>query len=212
MIFQILNDLQYGQLHMALDRATGMRALIGLHSTRLGPAIGGTRVFHYANEQAAVTDVCRLARAMGHKAALAGLPHGGGKAVIWATEEMRRPDYDRAALFTAFAKFVDSLGGAYLTCEDSGTSTADMDIVRRHTKHVLGTSTAGGGSGDPSPFTALGCRRGIEAVNEVILGRKDGADMAGLHIAIQGVVVGVIRPGYTINDEVLRPAAVAVST
>ncbi|MBL9004126.1 MAG: Glu/Leu/Phe/Val dehydrogenase [Myxococcales bacterium] len=187
MIFQILTDLEYGQLHMALDRATGLRAIVALHSTRLGPAIGGCRVYPYVDETAAVTDACRLARAMGYKAALARLPHGGGKAVIWATEAMRRPDFDRAALFTAFARFVDSLGGAYLTCEDSGTSTRDMDVVRKTTKHVLGFSTADGGSGDPSPFTALGCRRGIEAVCEVILGRKDGKDMAGLHVAIQGV-------------------------
>lgn len=185
MIFQILNDLEYGQLHMALDRATGLRAIVALHSTRLGPAIGGCRVYPYVDESAAVTDACRLARAMGYKAALARLPHGGGKAVIWATEAMRG-GFDRAALFTAFARFVDSLGGAYLTCEDSGTSTSDMDIVSKTTKHVLGTS-AQTSSGDPSPFTALGCRRGIEAVCEVILGRKDGRDMAGLHVAIQGV-------------------------
>lgn len=187
MIFQILNDLQYGQLHLALDRETGLRAIVALHSTRLGPAIGGTRVYSYVDETAAVTDACRLARAMGYKAALARLPHGGGKAVIWGTEAMRQPGYDRAALFTAFARFVESLNGAYLTCEDSGTSTSDMDVVRKHTRHVLGTSTAQGGSGDPSPFTALGCRRGIEAVTEVILGRKDGSDLSGLHIAIQGV-------------------------
>jgi leucine dehydrogenase len=186
MIFQILNDLQYGQLHLALDRETGLRAIVALHSTRLGPAIGGCRVYPYVDEAAAVTDACRLARAMGYKAALARLPHGGGKAVIWATEAMRR-GFDRAALFTAFARFVDSLNGAYLTCEDSGTSTSDMDVVRKHTRHVLGTSAAQGGSGDPSPFTALGCRRGIEAVAEVILGRKDGADLSGLHVAIQGV-------------------------
>ncbi len=170
---------------MAVDRATGLRALVALHSTRLGPAIGGCRVFHYLDEPAAIYDAVRLARAMSHKAALAGLPHGGGKAVIWASPAMQHRDFDRPALFAAFGRFVDSLHGAYLTCEDSGTSTRDMDIVRRTTRHVLGTSADQGGSGDPSPFTAFGVRRGIEAIADVMLGRKNG-DLAGLRIAVQG--------------------------
>lgn len=166
---------------MATDAATGLRALIALHSTRLGPAIGGCRVRVYEDEQHAVYDVTRLARAMSHKAAVAGLPHGGGKAVIWATPAIYQPGFDRKAYFEAFGRFVDQLHGAYLTCEDSGTSTSDMDIVRTVTPHVLGTSS---GSGDPSPFTALGCRRGIEAVAEVCLQRDSLKD---LHVAIQGV-------------------------
>jgi leucine dehydrogenase len=181
MIFNTLSELGYGQLHMAVDKATGLRALIGLHSTRLGPAIGGSRVRIYPDEASAVKDVTRLARAMSHKAALAGLPHGGGKAVIWATEAVYQPGFDRRAYFEAFGRFVESLNGAYLTCEDSGTSTQDMDIVGTVTRHVLGTSS---GSGDPSPFTALGCRRGIEAVAEVIMGRDS---LQGMHFAIQGV-------------------------
>lgn len=181
MIFNILRDLGYGQLHLATDAATGLRALIALHSTRLGPAIGGCRVRIYEDEQQAVHDVTRLARAMSHKAAVAGLPHGGGKAVIWATSAIHQPGFDRTAYFQAFGRFVDQLHGAYLTCEDSGTSTKDMDIVRTVTPHVLGTSS---GSGDPSPFTALGCRRGIEAVAEVILKREN---LKGLHVALQGV-------------------------
>ena len=137
MIFQILNDLQYGQLHLALDRETGLRAIVAC----IRPAWARRSVelgfIRSVDETAAVTDACRLARAMGYKAALARLPHGGGKAVIWGTEAMRQPGYDRAALFTAFARFVESLNGAYLTCEDSGTSTSDMDVVRKHTRHVL---------------------------------------------------------------------------
>jgi leucine dehydrogenase len=186
MIFRLLQELDYGNLHLSVDRATGLRALIALHSTRLGPAIGGCRIFAYPDEVSAVRDVTRLARAMSHKAALAHLPHGGGKAVIWAPPDLHRPDFDRVALFQAFGRFVDSIHGAYLTCEDSGTSTKDMDIVRGTTRHVLGTSTAQGGSGDPSPFTAFGVRRGIEALAEALLGRKNG-DLAGLHVAIQGV-------------------------
>ena len=181
MIFNTLHDFGYGQLHAALDEKTGLRALIGLHSTRLGPAIGGSRVRVYADEAAALHDVLNLARAMSYKAAVARLPHGGGKAVIWATPAVNEPGFDRTGFFQSFGRFVDGLGGAYLTCEDSGTSTRDMDIVRGVTRHVLGTSS---GSGDPSPFTALGCRRGIEAVAEVILGRDS---LKGLHVAIQGV-------------------------
>ena len=181
MLFTTLHDFGYGQLHVALDEKTGLRALIGLHSTRLGPAIGGCRVRVYPDEAAALHDVLNLARAMSHKAALARLPHGGGKAVIWATPEVAEPGFDRTAFFTTFGRFVDGLGGAYLTCEDSGTSTRDMDIVRTVTRHVLGTSH---GSGDPSPFTALGCRRGIEAVAHTVLGRDS---LKGLHVAVQGV-------------------------
>jgi leucine dehydrogenase len=107
------------ELHVAHDRATGLRALIGLHDTRLGPAIGGCRVFPYATEEEALHDVCRLARGMTSKAALAGLPHGGGKAVIWA-DPRRIPD--RRVLFHAFGRFVETLGGRYLTSADSGTS------------------------------------------------------------------------------------------
>lgn len=181
MTFETLTALGYGSLHFGYDKATGLRALVGLHSLRLGPAIGGTRMRIYESEAAAIKDVSRLARGMSYKAALARLPHGGGKAVIWSTPEMYKPGYDRTALFEAFGRFVHSLRGDYLTCEDSGTSTADMDIVRRVTPHVLGLSET---SGDPSPFTALGCRRGIEAVAEVILGRKD---LAGLRVAVMGV-------------------------
>src|SRR5262245_21693231 len=109
MIFDTLRALGYGNLHYAFDAATGLRALIGLHSTRLGPAIGGCRVRVYADEAASVHDVVRLARAMSHKAALAGLAHGGGKAVIWATEDIYRPDFNRRAYFESFARFVDQL-------------------------------------------------------------------------------------------------------
>jgi leucine dehydrogenase len=170
------------ELHVAHDRATGLRALIGLHDTRLGPAIGGCRVYPYATEAEAIHDVCRLARGMTSKAALAGLPHGGGKAVIWA--DPKQLPSDRRELFHAFGRFVATLGGRYLTSADSGTSSGELDLIREVTPHVLGASREMGGSGDPSPFTALGVRRGIEAVAEVVLGKKS---LAGLTITIQGV-------------------------
>jgi len=169
------------ELHVAHDRQTGLKALIGVHDTRLGPAIGGCRVYPYATEQDAIHDVCRLARGMTSKAALAGLPHGGGKAVIWGDP---RDIPDRRALFHAFGRFVETLGGRYLTSADSGTSSGDLDLIREVTRNVLGSSRELGGSGDPSPFTALGVRRGIEAVAEVVLGRRD---LEGLVVAIQGV-------------------------
>ncbi len=181
-VFSILDQIGTCELHVLFDHATGLRAVVGLHDTRLGPAIGGTRMWQYGSDDEALLDVARLARAMTAKAALAGLAHGGGKAIIWA--DPANPPSDRRVLFEAFGRFVDRLGGRYLTCEDSGTSTADMDIVRGVTPHVLGVSAERGGSGDPSPFTALGVRRGIEACAELVLGR---ASLAGLHVAVQGV-------------------------
>lgn len=184
-IFDTLSHLGYGELCFGFDAASGLRAIVGIHSTRLGPGIGGTRIYPYESEAAAIDDVTRLAQGMSYKAATARLPHGGGKAVIIAPKDL--PTWSpekRANLFRAFGQFVDRLGGRYITTEDSGTSPTDMDVVRTMTKHVLGTSPEKGGSGDPSPFTALGCRRGIEAIVHKIFGKPD---LKGLHIAIQGV-------------------------
>jgi leucine dehydrogenase len=184
-LFATLSQLGYGGLHFGHDAASGLRAIVGIHSTRLGPGIGGTRIRVYPTEADAIDDVTRLARGMSYKAAIAGLPHGGGKAVILAPADIAKwPAERRAELFRAFGRFVDGLAGNYVTTEDSGTSTSDMDVVRTVTKHVLGTSTEKGGSGDPSPFTALGCRRGIEAVAQHALGKKS---LDGLHVAVQGV-------------------------
>lgn len=184
-IFDTLSHLGYGELHFGHDAASGLHALVGIHSTRLGPAIGGSRIRHYDSEADAIDDVTRLAQGMAYKAAIARLPHGGGKAVIMAPADLGKwPPDKRAALFKAFGRFVDNLGGRYITTEDSGTSTSDMDVVRTTTKHVLGTSIEKGGSGDPSPFTALGVRRGIEAAVKFKLGRNS---LEGVHVAVQGV-------------------------
>jgi leucine dehydrogenase len=173
-------DHDHGEVHLCVDPDTRLRAIVAIHDERLGPALGGTRCLPYANEDAALTDALRLARAMTCKAALARLPHGGGKAVIVAPEGA----FDRERLFARFARFVDGLGGRYITTEDSGTSETDMETVRRGTRHVCGFSVASGGSGDPSPFTALGVRRGIEACVALLLGRVDLADV---RVAVQGV-------------------------
>jgi leucine dehydrogenase len=183
-LFDTLSALGYGELHFGRDPDVGLRTIVALHSTRLGPAIGGCRVRAYPTEAAAIEDVTRLGQAMTYKAALARLPHGGAKSVLIAPPELGTPAFTaerRAAMFRAFGRFVDGLNGRYLTAEDSGTSAADMDVIRTTTKYVLGSS---GGSGDPSPFTALGVRRGIEALAHAVLGR---ADLKNLHVAVQGV-------------------------
>ncbi|MDD9947267.1 MAG: leucine dehydrogenase [Myxococcales bacterium] len=179
-IFEQLATYGYGELHLGHDTNTGLCAIVAIHDTRLGPSLGGCRFISYTDEAAAIADALRLARAMTAKAALAGVKHGGGKSVIM------RPagEFDRAALFAAFARFVDGLRGRYITTEDSGTTISDMEVIRGITPHVAGFSKGAGGSGDPSPFTALGVRRGIEASVKVALGTDS---LEGLHVAVQGV-------------------------
>jgi leucine dehydrogenase len=179
-VFEELEHHDYGEVHFKRDAASGLRAIVAIHDARLGPALGGCRFIHYDTEGAALVDALRLARGMTYKAALAGLPHGGGKSVIIRP----RGDFDRVALFRAFGRFIEDLGGRYLSAEDSGTSVEDMEVARTVTRHVTGLRPEHGGSGDPSPFTALGVRRGIEACVKVALGRDS---LEGLHVAVQGV-------------------------
>jgi leucine dehydrogenase len=163
------------------DAATGLRAVIALHSTALGPAAGGCRMWPYATMAEAVSDVLRLSRGMSYKNAIAGLPFGGGKSVIIGDpQKQKTPE-----LFEAFGRFVDSLGGRYLTAEDVGTTTADMASVARATRYVAGLGRAPGeAGGDPAPKTALGVHLGIKAAVRFKLGRSD---LEGLSVAIQGL-------------------------
>jgi leucine dehydrogenase len=179
-LFDQLKAYDFGELHIKEDKATGLRAIVAIHDTRMGPALGGCRFLPYDSEQAAIVDALRLARGMTYKAALAGLAHGGGKSVLI------RPTrhFDRVALFRAFGRFVEDLRGHYITAEDSGTGLEDMEVIRTMTKHVTGVDVSNGGSGDPSPFTALGVRRGIEACVKFKLGKDK---LAGVHVAVQGV-------------------------
>jgi leucine dehydrogenase len=179
-LFDRLGTYDYGEVHFKLDKATGLRAIIAIHDTRLGPALGGCRFIPYESEDDALVDALRLARGMTYKAALAGLAHGGGKSVIM------RPTahFDRVALFRAFGKFIEDLRGHYITAEDSGTGLEDMEVIRTVTKNVTGIDPSHGGSGDPSPFTALGVRRGIEAAVKFKLGKDS---LSGLRVAVQGV-------------------------
>ncbi len=168
-------------LHLFYDPQSGLSAIIAIHSTALGPAAGGTRFWHYADPKAAITDALRLSRGMSYKNAMAGLPMGGGKAVILADEFGKKPEQ----LVSAFGKRVESLGGAYVTAQDVGMTAADMIAIARETRHVAGLPVAGGGAGgDPGPSTALGVSLGIKAATKQVLGTDA---MAGVHVAIQGL-------------------------
>jgi leucine dehydrogenase len=161
------------------DRDSGLKAIVALHDTSLGPALGGCRMWPYQSETAALTDVLRLSKGMTFKAAMADLPYGGGKAVV-----IGDPRVDKSAeLFHALGRAIDSLGGRYYTGEDVGTSPNDMDWAGEETPYVLGRSR-GGGSGDPSPVTARGVWLGIRAAVRQQLGR---GDLAGVRVAIQGL-------------------------
>ncbi len=163
------------------DRASGLTAIIAVHSTHLGPAAGGTRFWHYNDPAMAKRDCLRLSRGMSYKNAMAGLPMGGGKAVILADEQrIKTPE-----LLSAFGDAVESLGGRYVTAEDVGITEADMVAVSQRTAHVSGLPVAGAGSagGDPGPFTAYGIYLGIKAAVAHKLGRDS---LAGVHVALQG--------------------------
>ncbi len=158
------------------NEKAGLKAIIAVHNTNLGPAIGGCRLFPYESYDAALFDVLRLSRGMSHKNAVAGLPHGGGKGVIIAD-----PSQKTEAMFEAFAEAVEALGGDYITAEDVNTDTNDALIMMRKTKHICGLPM---NSGDPSPFTSRGVWQGIKATAKVALGR-DSLD--GVTIAVQGL-------------------------
>ncbi|MBK1665040.1 amino acid dehydrogenase [Rhodospirillum rubrum] len=165
----------------ARDAASGLRAIIAIHSTALGPAVGGCRMWPYRSEEEALADVLRLSRAMSYKNALAGLALGGGKAVILGESRSEKSP----ELLRAFGRAVDRLGGAYRTAEDVGTSVADMDIIGEETRHALGRSAKGGATtvGDPSPYTARG---GLVAMRAAVRHRLGHDRLAGLTVAIQG--------------------------
>jgi len=166
------------QIAFCHDRESGLKAIIAIHNTARGPALGGCRMWPYRNEDEALTDALRLSRGMTYKSALAGLPLGGGKAVI-----IGDPAHDKTeALWLAFGRFVDSLGGRYITAEDVGTRPEDLEIVRRATRYVAGIRE--GGAGDPSPATAAGVFAGIRVAAAAQLGRDD---LDGVRIALQGL-------------------------
>lgn len=167
----------FGDLHFRVDPKTGMKAIIALHSTKLGPALGGCRFIEYPDTAHALQDAMRLARGMSYKAASVNLPLGGGKSVIIKP----RGPFDREALFHAFGEFVNDIGGRYITALDSGTELSDMEIIAEHTPYVASLARL---KGDPSPWTAQGVFRGIQAAVAFKLGKNQ---LNGLHVAIQGL-------------------------
>ncbi|MBA3250329.1 MAG: Glu/Leu/Phe/Val dehydrogenase [Geodermatophilaceae bacterium] len=190
------------------DRPTGLRAIIGIYSTALGPALGGTRFYPYANEEAALADVLALSQGMAYKNALAGLDLGGGKAVIIGDPERIKTE----ALLRAYGRFVESLGGRYYTACDVGTFVEDMDIVARESRFVTGRSPAYGGAGDSSVLTAFGVFQGMRASAEHVWGSPT---LAGRRVGVAGVgkvgrylVENLLGDGATVVITDVKPRAV----
>jgi leucine dehydrogenase len=178
-------------VHFFTDEKTGLRAIIAVHSTHLGPAAGGARFWHYADDGDALTDALRLSRGMSYKNAMAGLPLGGGKSVLLApAERTKSPDY-----LHAFGDAVEKLGGSYVTAEDVGMSVTDMVEVARRTKFLAGLPNSGSDvGGDPGPHTSLGVFLGIKAAVKRALGKDS---LEGLHIAMQGA--GSVASGVAMH-------------
>src|SRR5690606_35001858 len=168
------------QIVFCHDKDSGLKAIIGIHNTVLGPALGGTRMWHYNTEWEALNDVLRLSRGMTYKSAISGLDLGGGKAVIIGNSKTdKTPE-----MIKAFAKYVHSLSGRYITAEDVGTTTPDMDLIHSITPHVTGISESLGGSGNPSPVTAYGVFMGLKAATKY----KFGTDaLGGKKVLVQGI-------------------------
>ena len=177
--FAEISKLGHEQLVYCYDEPTGLRALIGIHNTVLGPALGGTRLWHYENEEDAMVDVLRLSRGMTFKAAISGLNLGGGKAVIIGNPKMKTE-----AFLRRFGRFVESLGGRYITAEDVNMGTRDMEYIGMETDHVTGLPQVLGGGGDPSPVTAYGTYLGMKAAAKKAYGSDS---LTGKTIAVQGV-------------------------
>lgn len=179
-VFGQLSFDNHEQIVFCHDKDTGLKAIIGIHNTVLGPALGGTRMWKYNNEWEALNDVLRLSRGMTYKSAISGLDLGGGKAVIIGDAKTdKNPE-----LMQKFGEFVHSLSGKYITAEDVGMVTADMDTVRDVTPYVTGISEARGGSGNPSPVTAYGVYMGMKAAAKYQFGSDN---LAGKKILVQGI-------------------------
>ncbi len=194
--FDELARRDHEQVIFCHDESSGLRAIIGVHNTSLGPALGGCRMYPYASERDALIDVLRLSRGMTYKAAVSGLNLGGGKAVV-----IGDPKKDKSELlWRALGRFIEGLGGRYITAEDAGTSMRDMEHIRMETRHVVGISRALGGSGDPSPVTALGVFSGMRAAVEE---RFSKSSLQGLKVGIQGVG----HVGYHLVGHLVRAGA-----
>ena len=197
-LFDTIASMGHEQLVICNDSSAGYRGIIAVHSTTLGPALGGTRFWQYASDEEAIVDALRLARGMTYKNAVAGLNLGGGKSVIIGNNKTA----DREMIFRAHGRFVESLGGRYITAEDVGTSTADMDFVHMETKNVSGLA---GRSGDPSPVTAHGVFRAIQASARE---RWGSDDLSTRTVSVQGAG----HVGYYLAKELHEAGATLVVT
>ncbi|GGM43031.1 valine dehydrogenase [Micromonospora sonchi] len=196
-VFATTDDLEttgHEQVVFCQDKQTGLKAIIGIYSTALGPALGGTRFYPYASEEAALADVLDLSRGMAYKNALAGLDLGGGKAVIWGDPEQVKSE----ALLRAYGRFVQSLGGRYYTACDVGTYVPDMDVIARETRYVTGRSVEHGGAGDSSVLTAWGVFQGMRAAVELTWGVPT---LNGRRVGVAGLgKVGRHLLGHLLDD------------
>jgi leucine dehydrogenase len=179
-IFSYMENYDYEQLVFCQDEVSGLKAIIAIHDTTLGPALGGTRMWTYDSEEAAIEDALRLARGMTYKNAAAGLNLGGGKTVIIGDPRKDKNE----EMFRAFGRYIQGLNGRYITAEDVGTTVADMDLIHEETDYVTGISPAFGSSGNPSPVTAYGVYRGMKAAAKAAFGTDS---LEGKTIAVQGV-------------------------
>lgn len=179
----VLNQMSlfnHEQLVFCNDNNVGLKAIIGIHNTVLGPALGGTRMWNYASEQDALVDVLRLSRGMTYKSAVAGINLGGGKAVIIGDPKKIKTE----ALLRSFGKFIDNLGGKYITAEDVSMNSRDMEIIHMETDYVTGLPESMGGSGDPSPVTAMGVWMGMKASAKKVFGNES---LTGKKVIVQGL-------------------------
>ncbi len=179
-VFEMMEPMEHEQVMFFNDKDTGLKGIIAVHNTVLGPSLGGCRIWNYENESEALWDVLRLSRGMTFKSSISGINLGGGKAVIIGNPKVKRDE----AFWRRFGKFVDSLNGKYITAEDVGTSTEVMSIVMKETKHVTGKPVSAGGTGDPSPFTAYGVFLGLKASVKELTGSDS---LEGKRVAVQGV-------------------------
>ena len=200
-IFDQMAHYGYEQLVMFTDPDVGLKAVIAIHDTTLGPACGGARIWPYATEEEAITDALRLSRAMTYKAAVADLPLGGGKAVIIADSRTQKSE----ALLRAYGRFVDTLGGRYLTTTDVGSTGQDLEYIRQETKYVVGLPTTAGGSGDTSIMTGLGIYMGMKACVKEVWGTDS---LSGKKIAMQGFG----KVAYNTAHHLLKENAQLVAT
>lgn len=196
-VFGQMSFDNHEQIVFCNDKDTGLKAIIGIHNTTLGPALGGTRMWKYTNEWEALNDVLRLSRGMTYKSAITGLNLGGGKAVIIGDSKTdKTPE-----LITKFGEYVNSLSGRYITAEDVGTTTEDMDLIREVTPFVTGISQSKGGSGNPSPVTAYGVFMGMKAAAKYKFGTDN---LSGKKVLVQGIG----HVGETLVDYLVKEGAI----